>query len=334
MKINENGNIFMGDDSRSQRMENSTGNQTQKSGNVFAGDLNIQKDPITEKREEARKKAMRVFTDAYTNERKVDDDLDSRLDKIKTWESKMKSAQDKLDEIEEAKTKLKETYQIDEDSQEQKDLKLLEKRRDSDSGSLFFTDEEKERLTQIDKNGLTEYQQRSLELDKPRKDYEENLEEAKKGIILESATIRGIKLERLKTHPMLDATKQMDEIMKAANEEVYGMLMDEIKESIDEKAEAAKEKAEEKAEEKEKKEEQIEELKERIEELEKLANPEKAEESEKNASDKQERIDSQTRNILEMDSIKKDVKKEVENIVDKMKLIAEDVKGIKVDELL
>ena len=45
-------------------------------------------------------------------------------------------------------------------------------------------------------------------------------------------------------------------------------------------------------------------------------------------------MDRQIKNVLEMDAIRTDVKKEVENIADKMKLVVEDLKGLKVDELL
>ncbi len=132
---------------------------------------------------------------------------------------------------------------------------------------------------------------------------------------------------------MVDATKEKEDILDAAKDEIYGMLVDEVKDHLDKEMEEEKEKAEEKAEEKKEKEEQIEEIKERIEELERLANPEKAEE-EKKTSEQDSDIDRQMRNVLEMDAIRTDVKKEVENIADKMKLVAEDLKGLKVDELL
>lgn len=335
MKINENGSIFLSEDPRSQRTENAAGKEEKKSGNVYAGDLNMIKYPIAQKREEAQKEAMRVVTDAYANDRKIDEDIQSRHEKICELEEQMKSAQNELNKIDEEKERLRESYNIDKDSQEYQDLKLLEKREEYKAGNndIMFTEEEQERLAEIDEQGMTEYQARSLELDKSKPDYQEAIQEAKKEIIQENAIIRGINQERLKSHPMVDAVKQKDAIMKAANDEIKGMLIDEVKEHLDEKMEEEKEKAEEKAEEKEEKEELIEEIQERVEELERLMNPEKAEE-EKRTSNEAPDIDSQTKNILEMDSIKNDVKKDVENIVDKMKLVVEDIKGIKVDELL
>ena len=236
--------------------------------------------------------------------------------------------------IETEMEKLREGYQIDRDSQEYQELMLLEKRKDAEANpKIKLTEEEKEQLKQIDERGLTEFQQRSMELYEPMNELKENLDEAKRGIIIEGATIRGIKEERLKHHPIVDAVKEKDAILDAANEEIYSMLVDEVKDHLDEEMEEEKEKAEEKAEEKKEKEEQIEEIQEKIEELERLTNPEKAEE-EKKTSEQDSDMDRQIKNVLEMDAIRTDVKKEVENIADKMKLVVEDLKGLKVDELL
>ena len=334
MKINENGSIFLSDDPRLQRTANQEEKGKAKGGNVFAGDLNLVKDPVVQKREEARNKAMKVITDAFSNEKKVDEDIKSRYAKIRDYEKQSKEITEEMEAVETEMEKLREGYQIDKDSQEYKDLMLLEKRKDAEADpEIKLTDEEKERLNQIDEQGLTEFQQRFMELYEPMNELKENLKEAKKGIIIENATIRGIKEERLKHHPMVDATKEKEDILDAAKDEIYGMLVDEVKDHLDKEMEEEKEKAEEKAEEKKEKEEQIEEIKERIEELERLANPEKAEE-EKKTSEQDSDIDRQMRNVLEMDAIRTGVKKEVENIADKMKLVAEDLKGLKVDELL
>lgn len=334
MKINENGSIFFSDDPRFQRTADQEEQGKGKGGNVFAGDLNLVKDPVVQKREEARNKAMKVITDAFSNEKKIDEDIRSRYSKISDYEKQSKEISEEMKYIETEMEKLREGYQIDRDSQEYQELMLLEKRKDAEANpKIKLTEEEKEQLKQIDERGLTEFQQRSMELYEPMNELKENLDEAKRGIIIEGATIRGIKEERLKHHPIVDAVKEKDAILDAANEEIYSMLVDEVKDHLDEEMEEEKEKAEEKAEEKKEKEEQIEEIQEKIEELERLTNPEKAEE-EKKTSEQDSDMDRQIKNVLEMDAIRTDVKKEVENIADKMKLVAEDLKGLKVDELL
>ncbi len=263
MKINENGSIFLSDDPRLQRTANQEEKGKAKGGNVFAGDLNLVKDPVVQKREEARNKAMKVITDAFSNEKKVDEDIKSRYAKIRDYEKQSKEITEEMEAVETEMEKLREGYQIDKDSQEYKDLMLLEKRKDAEADpEIKLTDEEKERLNQIDEQGLTEFQQRSMELYEPMNELKENLKEAKKGIIIENATIRGIKEERLKHHPMVDATKEKEDILDAAKDEIYGMLVDEVKDHLDKEMEEEKEKAEEKAEEKKEKEEQIEEIKE------------------------------------------------------------------------
>ena len=146
-------------------------------------------------------------------------------------------------------------YDIDPDSQEQKDLELLRK-----AGSVGLpwsegelTAEEEERLAQIQGKELTEYQSRVLELDKAARTHQINAFTAEKKIEQENAVIRGIREERRKTHTIVDAQKQAEEVRKAASEEVIGMVMEETKEHIDQEQEEKEEQAEEI---KEKKEEQ------------------------------------------------------------------------------
>lgn len=335
MKINENGRIFMGEDSRSERMENGTDKEGRgiKNGNMFAGDLNIIKDPVVQKIEEAKKQAMCIVSDTFTSERKIDDDLQSRRDKVNDLGNKIKQAEDQINEINKSKDELKEIYNVLEDSDEQKDLELLEKRNESKNNpDITFTDEEMERLAKIDEEGMTEYQQRALELEKSKDIYNEQIEESKKEVLKENLIIRGIRLERLKDTPMLDATQQKDAIMEAAYKEVIDILREEVKDHLDEVAQEEKEKAEEKAEERKEEEEVIENIQEKIEELEKLSNPEKAEE--KKTKEEDSDIYDKMEDLLEMGQLKNDVQKKAENIVSNMKLVTEDLKGIKVDEWL
>ena len=47
-------------------------------------------------------------------------------------------------------------------------------------------------------------------------------------------TIGAIQLERLKHQEMVKAQKKADEVMEAANDEIFGMLVDEAKDHVDE----------------------------------------------------------------------------------------------------
>lgn len=294
-------------------------------------------DPVEQKRAAARKRAYKIVSDAFSGEKKIDDDVKNRQDLIKHYESMYGEASRKLAEIDEGKEALRQEYKVDPDSQEQKDLEILEQyHRDA----RVMTPEDRERAEELNKQGYgegyTEYQKRALELDRGKDPQLDKLQEAKKGIIEESAAIRGISQERLKHHTMLDAVGQSEEILENAGKEIMGMLVDEAVDHIDEKSEEEIEKAEEKKEEKKEELEKLEEAKERREEMEALADPEKAENEHKRTEDESDAIYGEvlTEAMLKMDGVKNDVQKEVADMVSKMKLAAEDLKGLKVDELL
>lgn len=132
-------------------------------------------------------------------------------------------------------------------------------------------------------------------------------------IAAENATIRGIKSERLKKHLMVDAQEQAEEVLEAASDEIIGMVVDEAKEHLDE--------------EQAKREEQAEKIEEKKEEMEELQ--EKREEREEELEELIENMPVQE--MLELDQAKTNVQQEVQLIVDKMKLLAEDIKGSMVD---
>lgn len=294
-------------------------------------------DPMEQKRAIARKRASKIIDDAFAGEKKIDEDVKNRMDLIKHYESMMGEANRKLAEIDEGKETLRQEYGVDPDSQEQKDLEILEQyHRDAS----WMSSEDLNRALELDKQGYgegyTEYQQRALALDRGRDVHLDLLKEAQKGLIEENAALRGISQERLKHHTMVDAVGQSEEILENAGKEIMGMLVDEAVDHIDEKSEEEIEKAEEKKEDKKEEQEKLEEARERREEMEALADPEKAEKEHKRTEDESDSMygDVLTEALLKMDGVKNDVQKEVADMVSKMKLAAEDLKGLKVDELL
>ena len=143
-----------------------------------------------------------------------------------------------------------------------------------------------------------------------QKEYDTCLAEMKGEI----AAIKAVKLERLKHTPMLDAEKEAEAIVEQASEEIMSMLLEEGKEHLDEEQELREEKAEKIEEQKEEQEAFIEAQKEKKEAAEALAE------------------DMPMEEMLTLEQAKTDVQKEVQNIVDKMKLVAEDMKGAVVDK--
>ena len=103
--------------------------------------------------------------------------------------------------------------------------------------------------SKLEAEGLTEYQERALQMDSFKDRHLKNIQDSKGGIIEEAATIRAMGLERLKKFPMLEAQQEAEKVLESASDEIIGMLIDEAKDHIDDKAEEEQEKAEEKKEE-------------------------------------------------------------------------------------
>ena len=213
----------------------------------------------------------------------------------------------------------KEDYNIADDSQEQKDLELLQKQYDmSKHGSMEqLTEEEKERLKNMGE--LTEYQQLSMDLYKEADYWKTQIETNNLIINGESGAIRSINIERLKTHGMVDAQKAKESILAAASKEIEGMLVDDAKEALDEKAEEVKEAAEDQKEKKEEEEERIEAAKE---------NKEEREDFVEAVRDNTAEL---TQQAVESDVIMEDVNEEIKKIMQQEKLLEEDLKGLTVN---
>lgn len=158
-----------------------------------------------------------------------------------------------------------------------------------------------------------DYKSRMKELEDYASYNEEILRDNERDTIAENAVIRGTKQERLKKHLMVDAQESADEILESASDDIVGMVVDDAREHLDE--------------EQEKREEQAERIEEKREELEKLQEKRK---------DREEEMEELLENVpvdemLELDRTKQDIQQEVQDIMNKMKLVAEDIKGSIVD---
>ncbi len=321
MKV-KNTTIFMGDATLKERHSGvSKGKGSGKS--IFAGGLGQSIDPIAQKKQQARKQAMKVVGDAWANDKKIDQGLAESRSRIRDYQDQIGNANTELVRIKEERLALRDASGVSADSQEEKDLELLVKRAESmRSGSgVYLTDEDYKRLDQIDAAGLTEYQQRSLDMYKSGDYYAKQKAEAERGIKAENSFIRSTKEALLKSGAkgMLKAKDTADGIMEAASKEVVGMLMDEAKEHIDEEMEEKKEAAEEKAEKEKEEEEKLEKIK------------EEKESKEEFAEKVGEQVEEISEDIIDLDDTMEDVQKDIKKIMDEMKLLEEDLKGAAVD---
>lgn len=326
MRVNNTSVFLGGDTTRTGHGEQSNtsgiavraSDKTSNGKSIDGSALQAKLDPVAAKKEEAKKKAMKIVGDAFANERKMDDELSARRERIKALQEEKGYASGEIKRIEDKRVALRDDYAIEEDSQEEKDLKLLEKEvRSRFPGSgVQLSKDEMDAMQKIKKNGLTEYQQRSLEMLSHEAPYVDMVYEADKDIKLENQIVRETKLERLKSHTMEDAQKQAEEVLEAASKEVVGMLVDEAKEHIDEEAEEREEKAEA---EKEKQEE----IEARID-----AAKEKKEENEELTEDILEKVQEVSIGASDVSAAQQEIK----DMMSKMKLIEEDIKGAAVDQ--
>ena len=354
IKVNSNENQVISLSSAAQeRAARKAGGKTQNNNKatIFAGDLGIgmQNDIVTQRKQRAQKKALKMITDAWNGDRKIDQTIEGYRDKIAQLKAEIEQNMEQIQMRDEWKENLRQDYGVAENSQEQKDLELLEKEADVEANktrrnpkNIYLTDEEQERLSEIHEQGLTEYQERCMKIDGQQGRYESEIDKLQTEIQGYSKAITSTKQERLKYHDMVDAQEKAEDLMAAASREAIGLLMDEAKDHVDEELEEQVEKAKKEAQEKAEKEEKIEERKEKQEELEARIDETRAKREEQEA--RRREAEERSREDAELlDSMlevgmggigvtKADVKAAIKEMLHKMKLLEEDIKGSLIDE--
>lgn len=313
--------------------------EQQRKSVIFAGDLPLHKDSITLRRQQAQKKAMEFVQNAWSADRKTDQSIEEYRVLAEEQRKELKLNKDKIAECDTRKENLREGYGVAKDSQEQKDLELLERLHYPGNGE--FTEEEYERLKELKSEPLTEYQQRCLEIEGEKAVFNDRARKAESGIMAYDGAVRSIKQERLKFHKMTDAQNNAEKLMEETGKEIVGMLWDEAKDHVDETYEEQREEAKEKAEEKEEQEEKVEDIREekelieeRIETIKEDSHEaeETRKEQERDARDEAELLKTMADAGMDVAGAGAGVQAEIKDMLHKMKLIEADIKGIKVDE--
>ncbi len=201
----------------------------------------------------------------------------------------------------------------------------IEKGQDEMVGAkaeLNRIEEEKEKLK--GNNFLTseEYEKELEELNKSEAHFKGLIDNGKKYEDRTLQALSDIKIERAKSNPMVTAGKEAEAALNAGGKEVIGMLFEEAKEHMEAELEEKLAKAEEQ-EAKEK------ELEERIEDM----RAEKKEETE-TETPAVEQLQKSTKRMVKIAETGEAIQKELKNVVDRMKLDLEDLKGAAVDEVL
>ena len=306
-------------------IENSKQNgKPQKSGQIKSlniGNLtaNNTKTAIDKKRELVKKQAMKIIGDAWNQDNKALDSINDMYDKKSESLEKLNDIQSKLKDIDNKKESLRLEYGIDADSEEQKDLELLEKYQNNINGAAYddFTEEEINRLKELQNEPRTEYQKKALMLNASKDILYLETKKIENEIIGMTESISMSEIELNKSQNMLKATESANGIIEASEDEILGMLIKEGMDNIEEKMEEELEKAKEAADKNAEKEEKAEERKEQKELLEK---EHEAERLEKKVSDNR-----QSQSNVEQ------AQNEIRRILEENNMINEDLKGIDID---
>ena len=326
-----NVSFFVGENTQRSRQELMPfSGKKENSNTFFAAALNGKADPIALKKQMAQKKALKVVGDAFAADHKLDTEVADREAAIKKMRAENLEAKLALKDLDAQKKEVGKEYGLSEE-----DLDILKKGQET---PILLSDEEKARYLEMDEQGLTgECYSRCKDIDDLAKPYKQTLEDNTKTIRSHEAANKAVHKGRLdlrKGNPMISAQEEAEEIMDAARDEIIGMLKDEGMNHIDEELAEKKEQAQEAKEKKEEEEEKLEAIREDKVELESQAEAARARahENEKRAEELMEAMP--TEELLQMNSGTSDFQQELKDIMNKMKLLEEDMKGAAVDTTL
>ena len=326
-----NVSFFVGENTQRSRQELMPfSGKKENSNTFFAAALNDKADPIALKKQMAQKKALKVVGDAFAADHKLDTEVADREAAIKKMRAENLEAKLALKDLDAQKKEVGKEYGLSEE-----DLDILKKGQET---PILLSDEEKARYLEMDEQGLTgECYSRCKDIDDLAKPYKQTLEDNTKTIRSHEAANKAVHKGRLdlrKGNPMISAQEEAEEIMDAARDEIIGMLKDEGMNHIDEELAEKKEQAQEAKEKKEEEEEKLEAIREDKVELESQAEAARARahENEKRAEELMEAMP--TEELLQMNSGTSDFQQELKDIMNKMKLLEEDMKGAAVDTTL
>lgn len=261
-----------------------------ENGTINASGLGIFQDDIANKKQKAMQNAMQFVKDQFKADSKVDDTLDACRARSKESRESLKEAQKELNALEEEKNKIKEEYGED---------------------------------SEVYKAAVEEYS-------KMAEPWLTQKEAAQKDIAMQSGMLRGMKLEMLKNHAIIDAENAKDLTLEAAGKEVIGMLMDEAKDKVDQDIKDAVEKGKDQKEQAEKTKEELEKV--QAEQKKKAQDAEDdSEESHNNSTRSSAGAADAMRNINEK---YKEVVQNTEKIAAEQKVLVDELKGAAIDTLL
>ena len=285
--------------------------------------LDPKRSGIDKKRENARKQAMKLVQNAWNRDAKSaaeQKDLEAqKADKL----TEVQKLTEQMKNIEETKKNLQEKYGVDPDSKEQKDLELLEKYQNNVTGTSYdsFSEEEKERLKELQNTPFTDYQKEVLRQNSVKSALSREVERKNREVAALQEAVTDSTIDQLKSQDMLKAQDAAGQILDASGKEILNMLIQEGRDNIDEDAKEEQEKAEKAQEEKEKKQEKTDDAKEKRKEQEELLKKQTRSDQMEQKLSMQNQSDNQVNHA----------QKQIQKILKENHLVNEDLKGIEID---
>ncbi len=317
-------NLNTGNNISTQDTNNASKSGTVKS--IYVGNLtqnNTTQNSIEQKKQQARKQAMKLMSDAWKKDNgrqgKVDDLNDTKSQTVQ----QIADLKERVKDIDAEKENKRVEYGVDKDSQEQKDLELLEKYQENKYGTANdkFSKEEIERLKELQNTPLTDYQKSALRLNSTKTEFNSDIDRLNNKLMGLTMSIIDAETDREKAQDMVKASDTGDKIMEAANDEIFGMLVAEGKDNIDQKTEEAEKKQEEAEEEQKEQDERLDNAKENRKEQEKIIKGQtSADNIELNVNLKKQTTD----NI-------KDAQDRIQKLMKENNMTNDDIKGIEID---
>ena len=323
---------------------NSASKSSKNKGNVTISGANINGSSLITRRQElAKKTALKVISDAFSGEKKLDSQMQSITDEIHRLQDVITEKTNDRDYNDAILKDLQSEYGVKKDSKEHKEVEILAvKMRNPE---IEVTEEELNSLTDYQKKALyyvTQNQQNSIDIDQMKSQLAGNVQ-----------GYADMKSERAKSQDMLNAQDAADDILEVANSETISLLtqdaVDHINEEQKEREEAAKEAEEKKKEEKKEAAKKLEKEAIQQEMIENIK--EHASENGKSSSDIKKEIARREReeaNTADIDDIEKAksfdgtsiqdtqnaVNTEITNILNRLSLLPNDIKGTSIDSQL
>ncbi len=311
-------------------------------GNIAVSGADLKGESLIQKRQGlAKKQALKVVADAFEGEKKLDAQMQSIMDEIKRLQDEINEKTNSLNNNNQMIKDLQEEYGIDPEDEKAKQLFLL-------PTNIVYKDDN---LSDEEMDRLSEYQERASALFFQNDQLSRDINKYK---AIQMGNVQGfsdMKRERLKSQDMLKAQDAAEDIMEAANGETIALLTQEAVDHVDEEQkereeetkEASEKKKEEKKEEAKKlekeaiQEEMIENIRDQASESQRtsadikraIARRERAEADRMDAGDIQKTIIS---DATSMEDTQNAVNNEIANILNRLSLLANDVKGSAIDD--